>query len=535
MNTTLRTKGIHHITAVASSAVDNLNFYRNVLGLRLVKKTVNFDDPYTYHFYYGDPAGSPGTILTFFPWENIPRGRNGAGMVAAVAFGAPKASLAYWSQRLKTEGIDVAEDERFGEPMLRFSDPHGLSLEMIGVTDKRSYSAETHEAVPQRHAIIGFHSATAALRTKDDIHRLLVDDMGMELQGREGRRHRYRMPASDDPGIFYDVVQDDMAPSGRPGGGTVHHIAFRAKDEAEQRLWRQTLTDKGYAVTPVRDRNYFRSIYFTTPGGVLFEIATDPPGFTVDEPADQLGQALKLPQQYEPMRREIEARLPSLATDTFKHLFVEPSEGADADQTVVSLHGTGGSERDLLDLAGRIGDSAAILSPRGKVVENGMPRFFRRLAANVFDEEDLIRRTHELADFLMAAAPHYGRDLKRLTALGYSNGANIAAAVLLLRPEVFSRAILLRPMLPLHPSSLPDLADKEILILTGRRDTIIPADSTLELIRLLEQCGARMTILTTDAGHEITHQDVSAAMQWFKETAARKERTPLAGLTEPIH
>jgi glyoxalase family protein len=323
MNTQLRTKGIHHITAVASSAADNLDFYRNVLGLRLVKKTVNFDDPYTYHFYYGDPNGTPGTILTFFPWQTIPQGRPGAGMITTVSFAVPQGSLAYWAERLTDRHFDIAKEQRFDELVLQFTDPHGLCLELIETSTPPLNGQIEPSPVPMRHAIVGFHSATAVLHPSSDPREMLVDGLGMSLQAREGKRYRYRLRGGSAVGTTFDVVLDERTAPGRTGGGTVHHIAFRAQDDQEQLAWQQHLRKKGIAVSPVRDRNYFRSIYFKTPGGVLFEIATDPPGFAVDEPLDQLGQSLKLPDQYEPMRPDIEAHLPPLMSqEDFAHLFI---------------------------------------------------------------------------------------------------------------------------------------------------------------------------------------------------------------------
>jgi glyoxalase family protein len=324
MNAQLHTEGIHHITAVASSANDNLTFYRKVMGLQLVKKTVNFDDPYTYHFYYADPAGTPGTILTFFPWENIPHGKTGAGMITTVSFCIPAASLNYWAERLAAHRIHTKKNERFGELLLKFSDPHGLELELIGSGTESMTERPEKSPVPARHAIVGFHSATAMVHPSSDPHDLLVDGLGLALQHREGNRSRYRSHGEQGQGRIFDVVLDGTADSGRPGAGTVHHIAFRAPDKQVQRLWRQHLQNMGYPVTPVRDRNYFRSIYFTTPGGVLFEIATDPPGFAVDEPMGQLGRSLKLPAVYEPMRSQIESRLPSLADPALGHASIHP-------------------------------------------------------------------------------------------------------------------------------------------------------------------------------------------------------------------
>jgi glyoxalase family protein len=304
--------GIHHITAIASSASENLTFYENLLGLRLVKKTVNFDDPYTYHLYYGDSNGAPGTIITFFPWEKMPRGRTGAGMVTSISFSIPTGSANHWLKRFNDNGIETSEGERFGDSVIRFEDPHGLSLELIETPIPRSTSNRSNDPGSVSHAIMGFHSATALLKSLEETKSLLLDSMEMELHDKEGNRYRFKMKSDESFGNFYDVVVDGQAENGQQGGGTVHHIAFRTPTEDDQKYWQRSLMDNGFSVTPVRDRKYFKSIYFHEPGGVLFEIATDPPGFAVDEPYERLGHELKLPNQYEPMRAEIESRLPKL-------------------------------------------------------------------------------------------------------------------------------------------------------------------------------------------------------------------------------
>jgi len=520
-----KTSAIHHITAVASSAADNLTFYENTLGLRLVKQTVNFDDPYTYHLYYGDAQGSPGTILTFFPWENLPQGRPGAGMVTAIGLNIPRQSISFWKERFEAQEIPIETSERFGETVIHLNDPHGLPLELIGTADRPSSVYWDASRVTEAHAVTGFHSATATLRSLEQTQELLTDVMGMSLHAREGNRYRFKMDDTASPGHFYDIVIDPAAPVGRAGGGTVHHIAFRTRDDHTQADWQAVLRKSGIGVTDVRDRNYFRSIYFNTPEGILFEIATDPPGFAIDEAANELGATLKLPVQYESMRAEIEHRLPALRPEPFKHVFREPQGPTDDGHTLVLLHGTGGNEHDLVDMATRVSDASAVLSPRGKVLENGMPRFFRRLANNVFDEADVIQRSHELADFVVAATAGYGRNLDRTTAMGYSNGANIAAAVLLLRPEVFSRAILLRPMVPLKNPDLPDLHGKEILILRGLYDGVIPAESTDRLEEMLTAAGADVTVRNIDAGHEITPQDIATISKWLAEQSDRVPQT----------
>jgi predicted esterase/catechol 2,3-dioxygenase-like lactoylglutathione lyase family enzyme len=509
-----RIRGIHHITAVTSSAFENLAFYEKTLGLRLVKQTVNFDDPFTYHLYYGDAQGRPGTILTFFPWENLPKGRPGAGMLTAVAFSIPREAIDFWFERIDAAGIAVQRAERFGEPLLRFADPHGLPLELIG-GDRLPESIPWPAAISDSLAIVGFHSATATLNNPGAGETLLTDLMGMTLLQRDGDRRRYAMTETTAPGHFLDLVIDPAAPQGRSGGGTVHHIAFRTRDDASQSAWQRRLREAGYSVTAVRDRNYFKSIYFHMPGGILFEIATDPPGFTRDEALEALGHTLKLPEQYEPMRAEIQARLPWLRAKALTHRFVPAEPDVDRGRTFVTLHGTGGSENDLIGLAGRLAPDAAVLSPRGQVNENGQARFFKRLAPNRFDEADIVQRARELSVFLSESVARHGRDRKQLSALGYSNGANMAAAILLLHPETFSAAVLLRPMLPLQDPRPIDLKGKPILILKGRYDELIPAESTRRLAHLLGQAGAQVTMVEIDAGHELIGQDFEAVRSWL--------------------
>lgn len=320
MTTEPHITGIHHVTAVASSAAENLAFYTTVLGLRLVKKTVNFDDPHTYHLYYGDARGAPGTILTFFPWENLPPGRPGAGMVTAVAFAVARSSLNFWQQRLAAAGRSVQPGERFGEPLLSFSDPHGLPLAIVGLDAPPAPTAWDDGPIAAHNAIRGFHAVTATLNAASGIETLLGDTMGLRLHRRAGRRYRYLTADEATPGHFLDLVIDPRAPTGSPGGGTVHHIAFRTASDRTQSAWQTRLRESGLTVTGVRDRKYFRSIYFQSPGGVLFEIATDPPGFEVDESPETLGRDLKLPERYEQTRSAIETRLPPLHPETTEAL-----------------------------------------------------------------------------------------------------------------------------------------------------------------------------------------------------------------------
>jgi glyoxalase family protein len=302
--------GIHHITAIAADPQPNLDFYVRFLGLRLVKRTVNFDDPGTYHFYYGDVTGQPGTILTFFPWPGARAGRLGTGQVSATAFAAPVAALDFWRARAESAGLHLAETTRFGERILSFADPDGLPLEIAGVggDHRAGWQGST---VPPEHAISGFRAATLAEEGYETTARLLTEMMSFRLVAQDGARFRYEIGRGG-PGATVDVVCMPDARRGAGGAGTVHHIAWRTPDFDSQLEWRARLAAAGHNVTPVMDRNYFRSIYFREPGGVLFEIATDPPGFTIDEPLDRLGAELKLPPQYEPVRERIEQILPPI-------------------------------------------------------------------------------------------------------------------------------------------------------------------------------------------------------------------------------
>ncbi len=310
----MQINGIHHVTAIAGPARRNLDFYGRVLGLRLVKKTVNFDDPSTYHLYYGDAAGSPGTILTFFPWEHAAPGRLGIGETQETVFRVPEGAIGYWSHRLVELGVVHEQPQkRFGETVLPFRDPDGMRLALVGVPGIEAEPAWADGGIPPEHAIRGFHGVSLLLEDAAATGAVLSDVFGFAEAGREGSVVRYR--AEDSPlGNVVDLRTAGGFLPARPGAGSVHHVAFRAADDAaQQEMVRRLAENHGIRATEQKDRNYFRSVYFREPGRVLFEIATDVPGFTVDEAPDSLGRSLKLPAQYEAQRSSIEAVLPELA------------------------------------------------------------------------------------------------------------------------------------------------------------------------------------------------------------------------------
>jgi predicted esterase len=316
----------------------------------------------------------------------------------------------------------------------------------------------------------------------------------------------------------------------------VHHVAFRVADARAQLAIRRRVAETGGSPGEVIDRHYFRSVYFVEPGGVLFELATDGPGFTIDEPEARLGERLMLPPRFEPDRARIEARLPTihlpgpttgqafaaaLGRETrgnvlgFEHRYLEPDGDGALGTTLLLLHGTGGDENDLLPLGRMLLPGAGILSPRGKVLERGMPRFFRRLSEGVFDLEDLARRTEELAEFVEQAGRVYQFALDRVVAVGFSNGANIAGSMLLARPGLIKRAVLLSPMVPFEPEERPDLSGTRVFIGAGRSDPIALPSEAERLAAILESAGAEVTVHWTTGGHGITETEIAAARAWL--------------------
>jgi glyoxalase family protein len=307
-----RISGLHHITAIAGEAKRNFNFYTQVLGLRLVKKTVNFDDPFTYHFYYGDRVGSPGTILTFFPWDGMQPGRRGTRQVTEIGYSVPANSFDFWIQRFDKYSVNYQNaTERFGEQLLPFFDPDGLKLELIASNDSDSRIPWETDEVSSQHATKGFHNVTITTNKLQPTADLLTNIFGYKLSQSYINQYRFVTDAADTANMI-DVVEQPGGITGHIAAGSVHHVAFRVKDEKVLMAFREKIINAGLNITEKIDRNYFYSLYFREPGGVLFELATDNPGFLIDEPVEELGTALKLPAQYECNREEIIERLPLL-------------------------------------------------------------------------------------------------------------------------------------------------------------------------------------------------------------------------------
>ena len=308
--------GLHHVTTLAGDTQRNVDYYTSILGLRLVKRTINFDAPDVYHLYYGNEIGSPGTILTFFPCGNLPRGRKGVGQLTYTAFSAPIASVSFWMDRLHTSNIPYAGPyKRFSETYLRFEDFDGMGIELV-FTDDDQRPGWDNGRIPVEFAIRGFHTVTLNELNPDRTIKLLTETMQHILVGEEEGRFRFeagpRLAGKGGSGNYVDILHSPKDVHALQGAGSVHHVAFSTDSDETQLIIQQQLAESGYSITPVQDRNYFHSIYFREPGGILFEVATNPPGFAIDEPVSELGQTLKLPPQYETRRASLVKALPQI-------------------------------------------------------------------------------------------------------------------------------------------------------------------------------------------------------------------------------
>lgn len=458
-------QGLHHLTVMASDPQRNVDFYTDLLGQRLVKVTVNFDDPGTYHLYYGDETGAPGTIMTFFPWPDAARGERGNGEIVACAYAIAPASLGYWRERLGAHGVPFQEGQRFGSPVLSFGDPDSLIIELVAEEGADVPRFWPRSPVPREHALRGFHSVTGWVESAAPTRQLLAGHLGFEELGQEetfeGPRIRFRGD-SDGVGLYVDLVERPGQPAGRFGAGSVHHVALRTRDDSEQAEYLDSLGAQGYGVTPVQDRQYFHSIYFRDPSGILFEIATDAPGFPADEKVDELGQRLKLPAWYEPKRAAIEARLRPIVNHEYDvtiggqggeaqkrgaasqvqaqtpaqapALGVQgPHQGqpvyaagrapGEARVAAVLIHGRGGSAPDILGLADSFNLSAfAYLAPQAAGHTWYPQSFLRPIEQN----EPGLSSGLQLIDDLLTQLEEQGIPPERVVLGGFSQGACLA-------------------------------------------------------------------------------------------------------------
>lgn len=519
-----QTHGLHHITGISSDPVKTYDFYKNILGLRFTKKTVNFDDPYTYHLYFGNETAEPGTALTFFPMPDAGNGMRGVGQTTSYSFAVGKGSLGFWIERFVQKGVRYEPiAKRFNESFITFYDNDGLQMELVATSDKNFEPWTDNKQIPAEHSLRGFYSVTVSVDDFDKTEEILLDALGYEFKSQDGFYYRYETKEPITGGKYIDIMKMSGWPEGRLGAGTLHHIAFRVNSDEEQEEVRQKLLDLGLKPTEQVERMYFRSVYVREPGGALFEIATDDPGFTVDETVSELGTSLKLPPWYEDIRPEIEAVLPELdindgvvsnseeeSDELFKHVFVEKE---DKINTFLLLHGTGGDETDLLPIARRLDEKYSILSLRGNVTENDnrTPRFFERYSDGTFNIDSIKQESDKLKVFLSEY-----KDTNFLP-VGFSNGANMIASSLFLGSLDFTKAILFRPSLPqVEIIENLDLTGKKVFIAAGVNDEYISEEDTNKLVKLLEDLGAEVTLYWNQGTHQLSLEDIEEAKKFLE-------------------
>ena len=490
-----------------------------MLGLRLVKRTVNHNDKTTLHLIYGDGEGTPGTLLSFFAWPDTARGRRGVGQATEIGLMVPQESIGAWVQRLLSKGLAFGGPTfRDGGSTLSLEDPDGLPVILVGVHDApagRPWSAST---VPSDMQVRGIYHVTFWTERTDESGHVLGQRLGFErLDDLDGMRC-YRSGAAVGNTVMVRDASGFWPATG--GVGTLHHVAFRARDPEHERTILEAVRLDGLEVSQVREHGYFKSIDFREPGGSLLEVATDTPGFTLDETVEELGRSLTLPPEWEAERSDIEVTLPHISlpgearrpTRDFGwvHRYV-PGRGG---LTLLLLHGSGGDETSLLSFGRRVAPDASLLSVRGRSLDEGSPRFFRRFDALTYDQDDLVHEADALARFVRDATGFYGFDRDRLVALGYSNGANIALASLAFNPDAYGGAVLLRPVMVLEHPPVTDAGGLPVLVVHGRQDPFLPHAGSV--VPYLRRSGAEVREETLNAGHEIGEQDSAVVAQWLR-------------------
>ncbi|TVR48790.1 MAG: ring-cleaving dioxygenase [Rhodobacteraceae bacterium] len=502
-------EGIHHITAITASVQANVDFYAGFLGLRLVKQTAGFADGAQLHLFYGDAAGSPGSLISFLVWEAGARGRTGFGQPSEIALAVPPDSIGDWLARALAAQVPVdGPSHEFAEPVLRLKDPDGLIVKMVG-TNMPAAAPLPHKQAPTR-----LRGATLLSAVADDSAAFLTR-FGYREVARAGAIRR--MASTRDVIDLRDAA--GYVPA-IPGTGMIDHVAFRAPTEAAVDTMARHL-DQADHLTGLRDRRYFRSLYVRDPGGLLFELASDGPGLGVDESPDQLGRTLMIPPHDTPRAAELRVKLPQFALPgeermpmrdlAFTHRIHHPDTPDGS--AIIHLHGTGGDESDLMPLAHSIAPNAVLVGVRGRSTEEGINRWFRRFDAITYDQDDIRAEAEAFTGFVEGAVRSYGLDPDKLHFLGYSNGANLLGAVMLLHPGVVKRAILLRGIAALSAPPKADLKGTHVLMASGMQDPFAQFAPPLEAA--LKDSGATVDARTLPTGHGLTSADRDLAASWL--------------------
>lgn len=513
------TSGIHHVTLITADVQANVDFYVGFLGLRLVKQTGGYEDARQLHLFYGDLAASPGSLLTFLVWQGGSAGQAGAGQVSEIALAIPEGSIGYWLERALTHQVKVeGTGQEFGETALRLRDPDGFLIKLVSA-DVPALEMPDGD-VPLEHRVRRIRGVTLLSDVHEESADYLSRYFGFAKAGSEGPIQRM----VSDIGDVIDIRDAAGFWPGAPGAGTADHVAVRAVDAAQVEAVEAELRKRNSSLTTLHDRNYFTSLYVREPGNVLIEMASDGPGFTLDETLETLGQTLFMPPDT-PDPEAMKVMLPQFGLPgqervayrdlIYKHRFFTPEQPNGS--TLVLLHGTGGDETDLMPLAHKAAPKATLLGLRGRSTEDGTRRWFRALGPAIFDQEDVRFESGALDAFFEEARGAYRLDPERLVALGYSNGANLLGAAMLLHPGMVRRAILLRPVMVLDAVPETDLTGTQVLVVLGENDAFRQAGE--RLADALAQSGAEVSIRILGGRHELGPEDAPAITNWLNHAA----------------
>ena len=509
------TSGIHHVTLITSDVQANVDFYAGFLGLRLVKRTGGYEDARQLHLFYGDYAASPGSLITFLVWQGGSSGQAGAGQVSEVALAVQPGSIGYWLERALRQQVKVeGTGQEFGETVLRLRDPDGVVIKLVSAELPALDMPDSD--IPVEHRIRRIRGVTLLSEVQEETLDFLTRYFGFAKGAVDGPIQRLVSEIGD----AIDIRDASGFWPGAPGTGTADHVAVRARDAAEVEAVEGELRKRNSSLTNLHDRNYFTSLYVREPGNVLIEMASDGPGFTLDETLDTLGTALFVPPDT-PDPEAVKVMLPQFGLPgaerviyrdlIYTHRFFTP-EAADG-STLVLLHGTGGDEADLMPIAHKAAPKATLLGLRGRSTEDGTRRWFRALGPSIFDQKDIRFEAGALEAFFEEARGAYDLDPERLTALGYSNGANLLGAAMLLHPGMVRRAILLRPAMVLDAAPDLDMGGLQVLVVLGERDAYRAKGE--RLVEVLRAAGAEVTVSVLPGGHELGDGDAAMIEDWL--------------------
>ncbi|PDT18511.1 ring-cleaving dioxygenase [Rhizobium sp. J15] len=510
--------GIHHVTAVTRKVQANVDFYAGFLGMRLVKQTAGYEDATQLHLFYGDAAGTPGSLLTFLAWEDGAPGRAGYGQISEISLAIDPASIGYWLTRAMSFGLrSEGPAEEFGEPVLRLKDPDNIILKLAGAKGLASQAVWDGAAIPVEHTIQRVRGATMLTEKPAESRSFLETHFGYRFQANRGTIDRLVSQSGD----IIDVRDARGFWSGAPGTGTVDHVAFRAPDEETLLSVRRALETTEASPTNMHDRKYFRSLYAREPGGTLIELATDKPGMIVDEEQAALGKKLFAPPDAITDLGDLKVVLPQFSMPgeprinyrelPFVHRFYTPPN---PDGSVfVLLHGSGGNETTLMPLLNKAAPRATLLGVRGRATEEGFPRWYKRITPFSFDQNDIKTEAEAFAAFIEGAVKSYGLDPKKVVYVGYSNGANLLNSLLYLHPNLIHKAVLLRSMPVLSDYPHADLKGTDLLVISGKTDAY--GKYARELEGRLKSSGATVDSDVIPGGHDLGDADVPIIQKWL--------------------